>query len=151
MLPLEGDSTPRPLVRTPANEEVASPSPDGRWLAYQTDESGTVEVCVQPFGTPGMKYQVTTGGGSLIGWSADGRQLRFLQTRQPQVILQADVQPGTEFALGPARSWAKLPEEVGWVQFARDGKRLLALMPAEKARPQTLTLIQNWQGVLRKP
>ncbi len=152
LVPVEGDAPPRPLVRTPANDGAAVLSPDGRWVAYVCDESGgTGEVFVQSCESTGMKYQVTTGGGFVTGWSSDGKRLRFANQKDPQRILEADVQAGPEFSLGPARPWFHRPAEATWWDPAQDGRRVLALLPAEKAPPQTVTLVQNWQAALRKP
>ena len=66
------------LLRTPANEAQARFSPDGRWLAYMSDESGRFEVYVQPFPFTGAKYQVSPNGGSQPVWRRDGRELFFI-------------------------------------------------------------------------
>jgi hypothetical protein len=70
---LEGDSLTKPLVSTPAVELAPRFSPDGRWLAYTSDESGRQEVYVQPFPGPGRRVQISTDGGEQPVWSSDGR------------------------------------------------------------------------------
>jgi Tol biopolymer transport system component len=77
MLPLAGDRTPRPLLATPFNEAWPALSPDGRWLAYQSDESGESEVYVRPFPGPGAKVLVSQNGGSEPVWSRDSRELFY--------------------------------------------------------------------------
>ena len=67
VLPLEGDRQPRPYLRKPANEFRAAVSPDGRWLSYNSDESGRTEGYVQSFPAPGRRYQVTTDGTGVVG------------------------------------------------------------------------------------
>jgi Tol biopolymer transport system component len=149
VLPLEGDSTPRPVLRGSASEEFCRLSPDGRWLAFQSDESGRSEMVVQPFGAPGLRYQVTIGGG--VGyWSVDGKRVYFIDGRKPGVLEVADVLPGKEFSLGPPRQVVRVRDDMVDVDTARDGQRLLAILPAARARPQVATVLQNWASAIRK-
>src|SRR6185436_3160084 len=71
-LPLAGDREPIPVVRTAADERYGTPSPDGRWLAYVSNESGTYEVYVEAFPATGFKRQVSTRGGLEPQWRRDG-------------------------------------------------------------------------------
>ena len=151
VLPLDGSGPARPLLRLPANEHNASLSADGRWLAFESDELGVPDVYVVPFGSPAVPYQVTNGGGANLGWTRDGTRLLFSSAKQPNVVMQADVRPGAEFSLGPSRLLARVPEGSSGGEFDRATKRIIALVPAEKARPQTITVVQNWQAALRKP
>jgi len=73
ILPLEGDRTPRPVVQTRFNELQGSFSPDGRWIAYVSDESGRSEVYVQSFPPSGGKWQISISGGVQPRWRAMGR------------------------------------------------------------------------------
>ena len=74
-----GDTTPVPLVASRFTEQQPAISPDGRWLAYVSDESGANEIYVRPFpGTAKARWQVSTGGGDQPRWSADGRELFFI-------------------------------------------------------------------------
>ena len=148
-LPLEGDSTPRPVLRTPANEEFGTFSLDGRWLAVQSDESGKSDMVVQPFGAPGFRYQVTIGGGFGY-WAGDGKKVYFADGRKPGIVQVADVLPGKEFSLGPPRSLGRLRDDMVDADVARDGRRFLALLPTRKARPQAATVLQNWASAIRK-
>ena len=77
LLPLTGERKPRPIVKTRFAETNAEVSPDGRWLAYASDESGRVEVYVQGFPEGGDRIQVSIDGGEWPRWSADGRELFF--------------------------------------------------------------------------
>jgi len=79
--PTDG-SAPRPFLATPANEGNARLSPDGRWLAYQSDETGTAEVYVQSYPTPGRKVLVSAGGGAEPAWRRDGRELYYWHNNQ---------------------------------------------------------------------
>jgi Tol biopolymer transport system component len=148
---VEGDSTPRAIVRSPANEVGGRISPDGRWVTYGNDESGTPEVYVQPFAAVGPRYQVTIGGGIPLGWSRDARHLVYIDLKHPEGAMQAPVLAGADFALGPASLLLKAPEDLLTGDFDEERKRTLAVLPAEKPRPQTITVIENWQAGLRKP
>jgi len=78
VLPLAGDSKPRPFVQTEFNETYPVFSPDGRWVAYSSAESGRNEIYVVPFPGPGGKWQVSRGGGSYPRWRRDGTELFYL-------------------------------------------------------------------------
>ena len=77
-LPADGDRKPRAVVTTPFSESSPRLSPDGRWLAYTSNEPGRAEVFVQPFAGPGGRSQISTDGGSEPVWSRDGRELFYL-------------------------------------------------------------------------
>ena len=94
------DGTSSPFFVTPFEEKSASFSPDGRWVAYVSDESGQDEVYVQPYPGPGPKVTVSTDGGTEPVWSVDGRQLFYRRARQ---VLAVEVAIEPTFALGQAR------------------------------------------------
>jgi Tol biopolymer transport system component len=77
VLPLEGDPRPFPVVKTAANESSATFSPDGKWLAYQSDESGRFEVYVQAYPS-GERHQASNQGGTHPSWNSNGRELFYL-------------------------------------------------------------------------
>jgi Tol biopolymer transport system component len=77
-LPLDGDRKPVAVARMPFSEDYGRFSPDGHWIAYQSDESGPYEIYVQPFPGPGAKTQVSTTGGTLPTWRRAGRELFYL-------------------------------------------------------------------------
>ncbi len=83
---LEGDKKLTPLIQTPANETGASLSPNGKWLAYHSDESGRNEIYVTAFPGPGGKWQVSNGGGSNASWTADGKQLFYFNGDKLMVV-----------------------------------------------------------------
>jgi Tol biopolymer transport system component len=74
---LAGDTAPRPIAVGPAEETMPRLSPDGRWIAFVTDESGATQVVVAPFPGPGGRVQVSVNGGSEPVWSRDGRRLFY--------------------------------------------------------------------------
>ena len=97
-----GDTTPVPLVSSPFTELHPTVSPDGRWLAYTSIESGTNEVYVRPFpATTGARWQVSNGGGSQPRWSPDGRELFFLDGAAR--LVAAEIRPGPQFEVTELR------------------------------------------------
>jgi serine/threonine-protein kinase len=88
------------LLATPFNEQFAEVSPDGRWMAYGTDETGRDEVYVRPFPEGGAKLLVSQGGGTEPRWSADGRTLYYVGQHQDQpYLMAASVSPGPDLAV----------------------------------------------------
>jgi Tol biopolymer transport system component len=77
-VPMHGDKTPRVIAQSPFDERTAQLSPDVKWIAYESNESGRYEIYVQPFPGPGVKARVSTTGGSQVRWRADGRELFYL-------------------------------------------------------------------------
>ena len=77
-LPFTGDKKPFPVVRTDFEERDAQFSPDGKWVAYQSNDSGRFEVYVQPFPGPGARIPVSTGGGTQVRWRRDGKELFYI-------------------------------------------------------------------------
>ena len=148
LVPTEGDSTPRPLLVTPYTEQAAVVSPDGRWFCYSSDESGKFELYVQAFPGGGSKYQVTNGGGVYGAWSPDGRHLFIVDPRLVDQALIADVLPGAEFRLGPARPFLHAPHDAFSSLLSHDLKRQLQIMPAGKAPPRSMTVVMNWPQAL---
>ena len=77
-LPLGGDGKPVPVVQTDADERAARLSPDGRWVAFVSNNSGVFEIYLQPFPGPGRRLQVSTKGGDQPQWRSDGLELFYL-------------------------------------------------------------------------
>src|SRR5262245_63185630 len=82
------DTVARPLVATPAEELAPAVSPDGRWLAYSSNESGRREVYVRPFPeTSNARYQISVNGGTEPGWSRDGSELFYFDAASYMVAV----------------------------------------------------------------
>ena len=77
-LPLAGDRKPFPVLQTPFDETSGQFSPDGRWVAYQSNESKTMQIYVRPFPGSGGQWQVSTEGGSQPRWGPDGKELFYV-------------------------------------------------------------------------
>jgi eukaryotic-like serine/threonine-protein kinase len=75
---LDGDQKPFPVVQTNFDERDGQFSPDGKWIAYESDESGRFEIYVQPFPGPGLKWPISTNGGAQVRWRHDGKELFYI-------------------------------------------------------------------------
>jgi serine/threonine protein kinase len=127
-------------------------SPDGRWIAYRSRESGQPEIFVRPFLGPGGKWQISTAGGSLPVWSRNGREL-FYQGRE-MMVAPYSVR-GDSFAAGQPRPWSeKSFPTVTYLDPAPDGKRFVVVMPMPAAasvdRPTHVTFLLNFADELRR-
>jgi Tol biopolymer transport system component len=145
---LAGDTTRKPVVATRAYEEAPRLSPDGRWIAYSTDESGTYEVVVQPFPGPGPRTQVSTNGGVEPVWSRDGRRV-FYRTGRRVVAATLTMAP----QLGVASrsdlfADVFLPATSPHANYdvSPDGSHLLFLAGVDDQR---LMVVYNWAAELR--
>ena len=127
------DTTPVPVLVTRFDEEAIAISPDGRWLAYQSDETGTTEVFLRPFPAVDQgKWQVSGGGGTAPLWSRDGRELFYLGRDNDMVAVR--VSPGTAPGLSRPQVLFRVPPELRRVEtayytpwdVARDGRFIMA-------------------------
>ncbi|MBI3280879.1 MAG: PD40 domain-containing protein, partial [Acidobacteria bacterium] len=164
-LPLAGDDPddprpgqPEPFVRTPFMDWAPSFSPDGRWLAYISNESGTSEVYVRPFRHGSAKWQVSRGGGGRAVWSRTRPELFFLAANGRNIMAATYAVQGESFIPQAPRLWSEkrlIPIQVVWnFDLAPDGNRVIALMPppgSEEEKPQTrLTFLLNFFDELRR-
>jgi serine/threonine-protein kinase len=125
MLPVSGSAAgkPAPLHDATALENEAEFSPDGRWVAYASDESGQMEIYVQPFPGPGAKTRVSTNGGLSSRWARSGREI-FYRGASSGGLMAVDVQTTPALRLGLPREWAKTFIGTTW-DPAPDGRRFL--------------------------
>jgi hypothetical protein len=142
---LESDSTglragkPEVFLQTPFTERHPSFSPDGRWLAYDSDESGTFQIYVRAFPDKGGKWQVSNAGGVFPAWSPVGREL-FFRSPENQVMVAAYSVKGDSFVADKPRLWSDkrlaIRGTTSTYDVAPDGKRIAALMPGEGPEAQ---------------
>ena len=144
------------FLGTPFLEANPAFSPDGRWLAYVSNESGVQEVYVRPSPGPGGRWQVSTGGGRFPVWSRDGREL-FFQTLDWRVMAAAYTAKGDSFAAGKPRLWTETRLRATGTfanyDLAPDGKRLAAIVAddANAEKPAThLTFLLHFFDELRR-
>ena len=100
--------TATPFLKTPAAEEWPAFSPDGRWIAYQSNESGRYEVNVRPFPGPGGKFQVSTEGGRFPVWSRVRKELLYA-TPDNRIDVVSYTAQGDSFAADKRRRWSDVP------------------------------------------
>ena len=154
LLPLHGDRTPVPYLRTPFNEDFAAFSPDGRWLAYDSDETGKPEIYVRSFPDQGEKYRVSTSGGMIVQWSRDGKELLFFSLSQYYYgsgpIYAVDVETTPTFRAGTPRVLFIPRPDLSGLVAAADLSRFLATVPAEGAPPASITITLNWPAALER-
>jgi len=158
VLPMQGDHKPIPYLVTPAYEGQAKFSPDGHWVVYASNESGTREIYVQPFPvSTGGKWPVSNGGGSQPRWSHDGKELFYFtpdntlmavsvttngetfQPGVPKALFRATVLGGT--GGGPTISWR--------YDVSPDGQRFLINTAIEEATAAPVTMVLNWQSAIK--
>jgi hypothetical protein len=124
-------------------------SPDGRWLAYESAETGALEVYVSSFPVPGEKYRVTTSGGAFASqWSRDGRELLIWTLEGP--LLLVDVQTTPTFKAGTPRVLFSAPRNNVGIAATSDLKRFLAALPAQGGASPSITVVLNWGEALKR-
>jgi eukaryotic-like serine/threonine-protein kinase len=141
----------RPWLRTPFNERYGRFSPDGRWLAYVSDESGRYEIYIDSFPNRRGKTRISTGGGNFPEWAPDGGHLFYISPDNK--MMDATLKPGVDSvgASAPRELFALSAVDSGQPPYevAPDGKRFLVLAtPRNSVQP--LTVIVNWPALLKK-
>jgi Tol biopolymer transport system component len=158
VLPLFGDRKPLPFLQTPFNESRGQFSPDGRWIAYSSSESGRYEVYVTPFPGPGGKWQVSTAGGDWPRWRRDGKEIFYLAAPGDRLMAAAVNGGASAFEVGDVRplfdTRRASPTLFGgpaWMyDISPDGQRFLVNTLAEEAASVPITLVVNWPALLKK-
>ena len=142
------DHQPHAFLQTPANEYGPTFSPDGRWLAYGSDESGRQEIYVRPFPGPGGKTQISTEGGFEPVWSRNGRELFY---RNGDKMMAAAVETTPTFAASKPNMLFEQHFEKGVFPFeanydvSPDGQRFLFVMsPEGETAPMQINIVLNW-------
>jgi serine/threonine-protein kinase len=163
MIPVAGPAGPgTPLISGPASEGSPTVSPDGRWLAYSSDESGDYEVHVRPFpDVDAGHWQISSGGGFHPQWSRDGTELFYLEVRASDVaMLAVSVEPGPTFRPGIPTELFAGPYFYGATVAApdvydvsADGRFLMIKQPeapdAGQAQPD-IVIVENWFEELKR-
>jgi Tol biopolymer transport system component/predicted Ser/Thr protein kinase len=137
--------------QTEGTERVARYSPDGKWIAYVSNESGRLEVYLAPFPATGAKWQVSLNGGVGPRWRGDGNEL-FFGTPHDLQLMAVPVTLGPEPVIGRPEPLFKIRSGTGQPPFydvTPDGKRFLVPTAVSDAPPEPLTLVQHFDQVLR--
>lgn len=139
----------RLLLGSEANEDEPALSPDGRWLAYTSDESGRREVFVRPFPDLGAKWQISTAGGFSPKWSRNGRELFY---RDGTHLMVVAVGGGQSFGVGRPRPLFKdsIPPWLnGGYDVSPDGQHLLT-MEIEEDGAKRIVVVLDWFEELKR-
>jgi len=178
-VPLAGDRKPVPIVNSPSNELAGQVSADGKWIAYQSDETGRNEIYIKPFPSGAGKWQVSTELGTVPRWRRDGKELFFMQAPSIMsvdvVVEGASVKTGTPRVLFGFGNPAAGPHTTGpslVYAVSADGQRFLIpqlgvgasafggisdfiLSLSENPQTNTInanatTVVLNWPRMLKK-
>ncbi|NOT25543.1 MAG: protein kinase [Acidobacteria bacterium] len=146
--------TPVPYIQGPARQQQAQFSPDGRFVAYGSDQTGTFEIYVQPFpNAVDGKWMISNGGGSEPRWSRDGRELYYFSGQTLMAVpvrLQPTFSSGAAVALFTAPVLSNYTNDGHRWQVAPDGKRFLLLTSAGKDEAPPLEVLVNWPSLLNR-
>jgi serine/threonine protein kinase/WD40 repeat protein len=153
-LPMFGDRKPFPYATGPGDQAFAQFSPDGRWVAYESNETGHLEVFVAPFPWTGAKWQISTSGGIVPRWRRDGKELIYQVLANPYTWAAIVDGRGSSFAVGDVRELFEsddLSPNTAAAQYAvsSDGQRFLEITTGDAGK-LPLTVIQNWTAELKK-
>jgi eukaryotic-like serine/threonine-protein kinase len=151
LLPLKGDRKPQPLLQTAFNDSQGQVSPDSKWIAYTSDESGGFnEVYVTSLPTAGTRWRVSNNGGSFPRWNRDGKEL-FYRALDGTLMVASVRRAPQGLGFGTPTPLFRVPEPIGMFAYpydvAPDGKRILALMPSKGSGDSpSLTVLVNWDA-----
>ena len=151
MLPMEGERKPYPYLQGQFQEQHPAISPDGKWLAYTSTESGRREVYVQRFPGPGEKVQVSTDGGAYPVWSRDGHRLIY---ESSDALWAVDVTRSPAFRAGKAHVLyqGQIWNEAAGPNYALspDGKRFVVVERSKDTAEANINVVLNWNEELRR-
>jgi Tol biopolymer transport system component len=156
MVSLEHPADPIAIRASPAQEENGRLSPDGRFIAYSSDESGRKEVYVQSVSANGGRWQVSSSGGVQPRWRGDGRELYFLGEGAAMMAMPVEIGANT-FRHGEATTLFDVPLATAtWdsrndYDVSPDGERFLWITPNERALAAPITVVVNWAQDLAQP
>lgn len=155
VLPLRGDRKPFAFAHSQSSEKEGQFSPDGRWVAYSSNESARWEVYVAPFPGPGGKYQISTEGGQQPRWRRDGKELFFLSPDKK--LMAVSVKAGATFefrepvTLFQTRAREALSSEEAFTyDVSPDGQRFLINVNSERSNPPPLNIVLNWTSEIQR-
>jgi Tol biopolymer transport system component len=154
VLPMSGDKRPFPFLKTPFEEREGQFSRDGKWIAYESNESGRFEIYVQPFPGPGGKFRVSSNGGAQPRWHKNGKEIFYVSLDSKMMAVPVKLSPdglsletGTPAVLFPVRIAGGPLFGSSKQQYAvsSDGQRFLVNLAADERATSPITLIFNWK------
>ena len=155
ILPYPKGTKPIPVVQTEFNEVDGRFSPDGRWIAYASDESGQMEVYVQPYPRPGGRWRVSTNGGLEPHWRRDGKELFYLALDRrlmavPIASTGSTFESGAPQALFETHTPSASPGYRINYDVTADGQRFLVNTALSAGASTSVTVVLNWTALLKK-
>jgi serine/threonine protein kinase len=159
VLPLFGDQKATPFLQNESSETQARFSPDGRWVAYTTNEAfGSFQVYVQSFPASGGKWQISTNGGAQPQWRHDGKELFFIGSDRKLMAVEVNgaestFKAGIPKALFEARTIPTVPFlgfNASYYAVSGDGQRFLVSTLAGEPTPTPLTVVLNWTAGIKR-
>lgn len=140
-----------PFVKTPFRELHGRFSPDGRWVAYVSNESQRTEIYVAPFPGPGGKQQISASGGTQPRWRGDGKEIYYAAHDGTLTAAEVSIK-GNAIEVGAVRSLGiPVVRGRGWLyDVTADGQRFLVAVPTQQKSTGLLTLVYNWLMLLKK-
>jgi serine/threonine protein kinase len=146
------DGKPFPIVQDAFDEKAPIISPDGKWLAYQSNESGRAEIYITAFPAGGAKWQVSSNGGTMPKWRRDGKELFFADPQDNIVAVDVNTS-GNAVKLGAPHTLFQavgIQRDFGPFDVTADGKKFLINSGNLKEGTEPLTLVQHWPAELKK-
>jgi Tol biopolymer transport system component len=149
VFPLDGEQKPQPLLNTQFNESYAQFSPNGRWVAYLSNETGNDELYVARFDNPRERTRVSTSGASQPRWRKDGKELFYLAADKG--LMAVPVKTDDKLELGPAVFLFKVDSIVeDAYDVNRTGDRFIVITTEQTARSTPFTVVLNWMSELKR-
>ena len=150
-VPLGADRTPHPFVQTAFQERDGQFSPDGKWVAYQSNEAGHFEIYLQPFPGPGDRIQVSAGGGQHVRWARNGSELFYIAADQRLTSVRVTFGANGKLVLGTPVPLFRTEFDSSFLTrqqyvVSPDGQRFLINAATDAIDPPSITLILNWKG-----
>jgi eukaryotic-like serine/threonine-protein kinase len=153
-LPLFGERKPFVFVEGAFGALSAQFSPNGRYVAYASNETGRLEIYVETFPQQSGKWEVSTSGGAEPMWRRDGKELFYLTLDQRLMAVDVNTTaPGFKVGIPKELFQAQLMPIAYWRNFyvaSPDGQRFLMVVPASDAKPAPITVVVNWPALLKK-
>jgi eukaryotic-like serine/threonine-protein kinase len=150
-VPLGAERTPHPFVQTAFQERDGQFSPDGKWVAYQSNEAGHFEIYLQPFPGPGDRIQVSAGGGQQVRWARNGSELFYIAADQRLTSVRVTSGANGKLVLGTPLPLFRTEFDSSFMTrqqyvVSPDGERFLINAATDAIDPPSITMILNWKG-----
>ena len=146
LLAASGQGGLTPVVHLAVRDNSGPFSPDGRWLAHSSDDTGRFEVYIQSLPAPGRRLQVSQGGAIVAWWMPDGRGILFIDDKAKS-LWRVDLDLGPNPRASTPRQLVNLPSDITSMDAMPDRQRFIAIIP-ERAGPGSIAVVQNWRAAL---